>query len=160
MDIMRALIGMTVPSVHHVQHESGSLPGCHCRHACRAPAWLCPKPCRNCCASSARSFPVQPLASIRRPSRREPCRPSVISVWMSASFFWNNCVCASGPVELFAVEPRIAGGMQQNSAAPSTPQEMPIARPVEAAAGPFNPSTCGSNASLRQPRHCRGRSRR
>ncbi len=35
-------------------------------------------------------------SSISRPTRSEPCRPRVISVCMSASFFWKSWVCASG----------------------------------------------------------------
>ena len=48
-------------------------------------------------------------SSISRPTRSEAWKPSAISVCMSASFFWTNCVCGERAAELLAVE-RIGAG--------------------------------------------------
>ncbi|MCY1241339.1 hypothetical protein D9M72_542350 [compost metagenome] len=64
-------------------------------------------------------------SSFMRPRRRQPCRPSVISVCMSASFFCTSCVAASGRPNCLRSSVYWRAVCQQNSAAPSAPQAMP-----------------------------------
>ena len=56
---------------------------------------------------------------------RQPCSPSVISVCMSASFFWINWLAASGRPNCLRSSVYWRAVCQQNSAAPSAPQAMP-----------------------------------
>jgi hypothetical protein len=64
-------------------------------------------------------------SSFIRPSRRQPCRPSVISVCMSASFFWISWLAASGRPNCLRSSTYWRARCQQSSAAPSAPQAMP-----------------------------------
>jgi hypothetical protein len=59
------------------------------------------------------------------PTRRQACRPRVISVCMSASFFWMSWFCASGRPNCLRSSVYWRAACQQNSAAPSAPQAMP-----------------------------------
>jgi len=65
------------------------------------------------------------LWSFMRPSRRQPCKPSVISVIMSASFFWISWLAASGRPNCLRSSVYWRAACQQNSAAPSAPHAMP-----------------------------------
>src|SRR5881396_2119288 len=64
-------------------------------------------------------------SSFMRPRRRRPCRPSVISVCMSASFFWISWFAASGRPNCLRSRTYRRARCQQSSAAPSAPQAMP-----------------------------------
>ncbi len=64
-------------------------------------------------------------SSISRPRRSTACSASVISVCMSASFFCTSCVAASGRPNTLRSSVYCRAACQQNSAAPSAPQEMP-----------------------------------
>ena len=64
-------------------------------------------------------------SSFMRPSRRQPCRPSVISVCMSASFFCTSWLAASGLPNCLRSIVYCRAVCQQASAAPSAPQAMP-----------------------------------
>ncbi len=64
-------------------------------------------------------------SSLRRPSRRQPCSPSVISVCMSASFFWISWLAASGRPNCLRSSVYCRAACQHASAAPSAPQAMP-----------------------------------
>ncbi len=64
-------------------------------------------------------------SSLRRPRRRLPCRPSAISVCMSASFFWMSWLAASGRPNCWRSSTYCRARNQQSSAAPIAPQEMP-----------------------------------
>ena len=64
-------------------------------------------------------------SSFIRPRRRQPCRPSAISVCMSASFFWISWFAASGRPNCLRSSVYCRAACQQNSAAPSAPHAMP-----------------------------------
>ena len=64
-------------------------------------------------------------SSFIRPRRRQPCSPRVISVCMSASFFWMSWLAASGRSNCLRSSTYWRAVCQQNSAAPSAPQEIP-----------------------------------
>ena len=64
-------------------------------------------------------------ASFIRPSCKQPCRPSVISVCMSASFFWISWLAASGRPNCWRSSTYWRARWKQSSAAPSAPQAMP-----------------------------------
>src|ERR1051325_8447434 len=55
-------------------------------------------------------------SSFMRPRRRQPCRPSVISVCMSASFFWMSWLAASGRPNCLRSSTYWRARCQQNSA--------------------------------------------
>ncbi len=64
-------------------------------------------------------------SSFMRPRRRQPCRARLISVCMSASFFWISWLAASGRPNCWRSSTYWRAVCQQNSAAPSAPQLMP-----------------------------------
>src|SRR3954463_5782324 len=64
-------------------------------------------------------------SSIRRPTRNEACKPSAMSVCMSASFFCTSCVAASGRSNCLRSSVYWRARCMQSSAAPIAPQEMP-----------------------------------
>ena len=64
-------------------------------------------------------------SSFMRPRRRHPCRPSVISVCMSASFFCTSWLAASGLPNCLRSSTYWRAACQQNSAEPSAPHAMP-----------------------------------
>ena len=64
-------------------------------------------------------------SSISLPTRSTDCSPIVISVCMSASFFWISWFCASGRPNCWRSSVYWRAACQQNSAAPSAPQAMP-----------------------------------
>ena len=64
-------------------------------------------------------------SSFMRPRRRQPCSASVISVCMSASFFWISWLAASGRPNCLRSSVYWRAVCQQASAAPTAPQAMP-----------------------------------
>ena len=72
-------------------------------------------------------------SSFMRPRRRQPCRPSVISVCMSASFFWIELVGGERPAELLAVERVLARRVPAEFGGAERAPGDAVARAVEAA---------------------------
>src|SRR6516165_5211372 len=82
-----------------------------------------------------------------RPSRSAACRPSVISVCMSASFFWMSWLAASGRPNCLRSSAYWRARCQQNSAAPIAPQAMPARAMLRQPKGPPRPLAFGSTFS-------------
>src|SRR5471032_550182 len=70
-------------------------------------------------------------SSFMRPRRRTPCKPSVISVCMSASFFWINWFAASGRPNCLRSSTYWRAVCQHASAAERAPRDA-VARRVQA----------------------------
>ena len=86
-------------------------------------------------------------SSMSRPMRSVICSESVISVCMSASFFWMSWLAASGLPNCLRSMVYCRAACQQNSAAPIAPQEMPKRALVRQPNGPLSPFTLGSRFS-------------
>ena len=126
MHVMRALIGVHRLQVHHVAHDLeiflNAVAAMHvARPAGRIQRLAAVVALDDARSSRARHSP-RPSAA-RRAS--DACRPSEISVIMLASFSWKSCVSASGLPNCLRSSPYCRAACMQNSAAPSTPQEMP-----------------------------------
>jgi hypothetical protein len=90
------------------------------------------------------------LPSSRRRLRcRQASRPSVISVCMSASFFWINWLAASGRPELLAIECILARGMPAEFCRAHGAPADAEARVVEAGEGGTNTARLGQALRLR-----------
>jgi hypothetical protein len=113
--------------------------GCRCRRACRAPAGDVERLAAVVALDDRDHLGAALPSSFRRPTRRQPCRPSVISVCMSASFFWISWLAASGRPNCLRSSVYWRARASRTRPRPARPRRCRSA-PVEAAERPLRPS--------------------
>lgn len=84
-------------------------------------------------------------SSHKRLACRHPCKPRVISVIMSASFFWMSWVAARGRPNWILSRVYWRAAERQNSAAPKAPQAIPSLADVKQVNGPWRGQTSKLN---------------